>query len=404
MALKSFYDDAQASQADLVTLTNRIQALRDEGKRDEAKALLPELEQAKAKAAEDWDTYEKVSGAAAFQNDAARKFVPAGEPLAAPAVIKNRGDSFTRAFGSWLRTGDQTGLKNMFVGKELEIRNASNNTDMNIGTAADGGDLVPVGFYQQIIARRSESDLTTILGCRLIPGKGTTVDVPYDNEADGEFVSTAEAAAFDQDAPAVAKAQMTLVKYTKKITLSVELLEDEDANLMTFLADWVARGMAKTRNQLLLTEVAASGTQYKETASATAIAAGELEATAINDSVADYLEDGPSVAWVMRPSTFAAIKSITGNPRLYGDFANGLRQLLEYPVHFSNKAAAIASTAKTVYFGNWNFVGYREAPGFTLLRDPYSAAGTGQIVLHMYFRTVYKQLQALAVGYMAQKA
>jgi HK97 family phage major capsid protein len=261
-----------------------------------------------------------------------------------------------------------------------------------------------VGFYQQIIARRSESDLTTILGCRLIPGKGTTVDVPYDNEADGEFVSTAETAAFDQDAPAVAKAQMTLVKYTKKITLSVELLEDEDANLMTFLADWVARGMAKTRNQLLLTEVAASGTQYKETASATAIAAGELEATAINDSVADYLEDGPSVAWVMRPSTFAAIKSITGNPRLYGDFANGLRQLLEYPVHFSNKAAAIASTAKTVYFGNWNFVGYREAPGFTLLRDPYSAAGTGQIVLHMYFRTVYKQLQALAVGYMAQKA
>ena len=53
----------------------------------------------------------------------------------------------------------------------------------------------------------------------MIPGKGTTVNVPYDNETDGEFVSTGEGSGFDQDAPAIGQAAMTLVKYSKYITL-----------------------------------------------------------------------------------------------------------------------------------------------------------------------------------------
>jgi len=48
---------------------------------------------------------------------------------------------------------------------------------------------------------------------------------------------------------------------------------------------------------------------------------------------------------------------------------------------------------------NMSQMGYREAPGLTFLRDPYSKAGNGQVVLHYYFRTVYKVLQAEAVGY-----
>jgi len=328
----------------------------------------------------------------------------------APAVIKRRGDNFNAALGAYLREGDTGGVKDMLVREGgstgVEIR-ASNNTDMNIGTAADGGDLVPTGFYNQIIARRSEISLPERLGVRRIPGVGTTVDVPVDNEADGEFITKAEAAAFDQDAPAVTKISMTLVKYTKYITISDELLQDNDANLLAFLSEWVARGQAKTMNDLLLTEVATDGTAFKTTASATAVAAGELEATALNDNVGDYLDDGGSVNWVMRPSTYSAIAAIQGNPFVYGPTPVGGgvrgRELLGYPVHFSNKAAAIASTAKTVYFGNWNFVGWREGPGFTLLRDPYSAASTGQIKLWMYFRTDFEVLQAAAIGYMKQK-
>jgi len=68
-------------------------------------------------------------------------------------------------------------------------------------------------------------------------------------------------------------------------------------------------------------------------------------------------------------------------------------------VHYSAKAGLTAANAKSVFFGNWNFVGKREAPGFTVLRDPYSKAANGQVVLHYYFRTVYDVLQAEAIGY-----
>jgi len=322
-----------------------------------------------------------------------------------PAVLKyGLGDSFGKSLKAFVRDGDMGGMRGLMVGpNEVEIR-ASNNTDMNIGTDADGGYVDPTGMYNQIIAKRSEISLPERLGVRRIPGVGTTVNVPYDNETDGEFVSTAEAAAFDQDAPALGQAAMTLVKYSKYITLSVELLNDEDANLMTFLADWVARGQAKTLNQLLLADVASNGTSFKTTASATAIAAGEPEATVLNNTVGDYLDDSGSVAWVMRPLTFGTIASITGNPRLYAQTPGGsfAKELLGYPVYFSNKAGTVASAQKSAYFGNWNFVGWREAPGFTMLRDPYSAAGTGQVKLWMYFRTVFKVLQPDAVGYLLQ--
>lgn len=320
------------------------------------------------------------------------------EQPTAPAFNRTKlGDTEERAMAHYIRTGDGGGLR--------ELR-ASNNTDMNVGTNADGGFAVPTGHFNGIIARRDESMIASRLGVRDIPGVGTTVNVPLDAEDDGEFVSTSEAASTDRDAPALGQKAMTLVKYTKRVELSWELLEDEDSNLLTFLNDFVGRGMAKTHNNLLLTEVAANGTNLTSFASATAIAAGEPEDVVENDNLSHYLDDAGSVGWVMRSTTHWAIKSITGNDRLYAEQTAGSRgmTLLGYPVIYSNKAAAIASTAVTTYFGNWNFVGKREAPQFEVIRDPYSNAATGQLTLHYYFRTVYGVLQAEAIGYADQAA
>lgn len=343
-----------------------------------------------------------------------------------PAVLTHkRGDNFENAMGAYLRSGDIGGVSEYTetingnigvtvpgnyrdaVRSRVQYR-ASNATDMNITTAADGGYAVPTSLYNEVIAKRTEMSLPERLGVRRIPGKGTTVNVPYDNETDGEFVQTNEAGAFDLDAPAIGQAAMTLVKYSKYLKLSDELLNDEDANIMAFLADWVARGQAKTLNNLMITEAGANGTQYKETAASAAIAAGEIEEVFMNDYVGDYLDDSGSVAWVMKASTYGKVISITGNSRLYAPQVAGQiipRPGLEgYPTYFTTKAGAIAASAKSIYFANWNYMGWREAPAFTLLRDPYSAASTGQVVLWMYLRTVFKVLQPYAVGYLAQKA
>lgn len=336
---------------------------------------------------------------------ALERVAPAVATSKAPAFNKlERGDSFAGAFGHWIRTGDKGALNADGFGVDgyengYTINAASNATDMNITTAADGGNLVPTGFYEQIIAKRDETMLAARLPIMRIPGVGTTVDVPYDNEADGEFVATTEANDFDLDSPAVAKKSLTLALYSKYTDVSYQLLDDTPVNLMGFLADFVGRGMAKTHNNLLLTEVAANGTSLKTFASATAIAFGEPEDIVGNNDLSAYLDDDNAVAWVMRSATHWDIKSIVGSDRQYAVNGDTNRTLLGYPVYYSQKAAATAASAKDVYFGNWRYVGMREAPGLTFLRDPYTVAIKGQVRLLWHFRTVYGVLQAEAIGY-----
>lgn len=327
---------------------------------------------------------------------------------AAPTPLKlPRGDNFAGAFSHWIQTGDRSGLEaqNFDVSGGMEgytIQAASNATDMNIGTAADGGNLVPTGFHNQIIAKRDETMLAARLPIMRVPGVGTTVDVPIDNEADGEFVATSEAATFDLDAPAVSKKSLTLALYSKYVDVSYQLLEDTPTNLLGFLADFVGRGMAKTHNNLLVTEVAANGTNFKTFASATAIAFGEPEDIVGNNDLADYLDEDNAVAWVMRSSTHWDIKSIVGSDRQYGQNMDSGKSLLGYPVLYSQKVATVATTNKSVLFGNWRYVAMREAPGLTFIRDPYTVAVSGQVRLLWHFRTVYGVLQAEAIGYGTQ--
>ncbi len=326
----------------------------------------------------------------------------------APAVLKlPRGDNFANGFSHWVKTGDKAALNSDGFTSEsgvegYTINAASNATDMNITTAADGGNTVQTGFYDQIIARRDETMLAARLPIRRIPGVGTTVDVPLDGEADGEFVATTEAANFDLDAPAMGKKSLTLALYSKYTDVSYQLLEDTPTNLLGFLSDFVGRGMAKTHNSLLLTEVGSNGTSFDTFASATAIAFGEPENLVSNNDLAPYLDDDAACAFVMRSSTHWAIKSIVGNDRQYGQNIGGPRELLGYPVLYSQAAGAMTAGLKSVYFGNWSYVGMREGTGLTFIRDPYTVAIKGQVRLLWHFRAVYGVLQAEAVGYGAQ--
>ncbi len=105
----------------------------------------------------------------------------------APAVVGRRGDNERNALFAWVRRGDRGGVSHMLVDEgSIELR-ASNDTDMNITTAADGGYAVPTGHYGQIIARRDEAMLANRLPLQRFQGEGTTVNVPVDAEDDGEF-------------------------------------------------------------------------------------------------------------------------------------------------------------------------------------------------------------------------
>lgn len=357
-----------------------------------------------------------------------------------PYAIRTQGireDSFPEAFKYFLASkGDTSGLKGMpgvdvygtewaisldAVQRERANKNlpligtkayaksvkASNATDMNIGTAADGGSTVPTGFYNQIVMRRDEVALHYKLGCTSIPGVGTTVDAPLDNEADGEFVTASEANQFDQDAPAVTKVSLTLVKYTKRTIISDELLQDSGINILGYVQDRVAIGWGKTMNNLLVTE-AVTGTQYKRGGTTTGYTFGELEDVVYNATVAPYLSDAGDIAWVGRAPSYGKIIQITGNDRQYGGafFANDQassrfngNMLLGYPFHFSQKVDAIGARGKSLLFGAWSYMYFRESPSLNFLYDPYTRADYGQARLLWYIRTDFELAQSGAVGY-----
>lgn len=289
-----------------------------------------------------------------------------------------------------LRTGDP--------GVLAELR-AYNNTDMNITTAADGETLVPVGMVSDIVAKRDEMWLGPKLGIVRVPGKGTTVNYPIDNEADVEFLSEAESATIDQDAPAVTEKAFTLVKYAKYLTLTWEILRDEDVNLIGFINNWVARGWAATHNKALITEVLASGT-----AGLTLDAAAAIGAAEIPELVGKLLPEYQNGAqWIMHPTTKAYIEGIYSSSVFSfaptpGANVTG-QTLWGYPLNQSSYATALGASVKSLMFGNFNFLGYREGTALNTLRDPYSVATSGQIRLHYWFDLVYGVLQAEAIQY-----
>lgn len=337
----------------------------------------------------------------------------------APAVNRGaRGDNEGNAWRAYLQHGDRGGLRHLVRDGEeggrpqivldvpsqretrmlLESRAVTDST-MNITTAGDGGNLVPTTLVGQIALRKNERMLAERLGCRRVPGVGTTVNFPYESGDPDDMATTAEQSDahgnnYERSAFQTLLKAFTLVKKTRKVELTEEMLEDTGVDLMSFIADKIAREIARTHNGLLVAEVEANGTSLKSFASNSAIAAGELEAILGNNALSYYIADGTDIHWVMQPATHWAINAITADARFYSAQMEGL---LGYDVAYSNKVDAIGAGGKSVLFGDWNYVGYREAPELRFIQDPYSV--DGMVVLKYSFRAVYGILQAAAIGY-----
>jgi HK97 family phage major capsid protein len=328
-----------------------------------------------------------------------------------------RGDNEANAWRAYLRDGDRGGLRHLFqaseesskpqlvltVPSQRETRAALEqrvtDSTMNITTSGDGANLVPTGLVAQIATRKNERMLAERLGCRRVPGQGTTVNYPYENKDPDVFATTSEQSDahgnnYERDAATTALRAFTLVKYTRKLEPTEEMLEDTPTDLMGYIADVIGRQIALTHNGLLCANVEALGTSLKTFASNSAIAAGELETIIGNDALGFYLEDGSNVHWLMRSTTHWAINSVVGDARFY---AQQLEGLLGYDVLHSTKVDAIGAAGKSVMFGDWNYMGYREAPELRFIQDPYSVDGL--VVLKYSFRACYGLLQAGAIGY-----
>jgi HK97 family phage major capsid protein len=286
-----------------------------------------------------------------------------------------------REFARYLRTGRS----------DIEWRTDAVMTT-GTGAAPYGGYAVPTTLYSRIIAKRDQDALMRVLPIQRIAGRGTTVQVPVESGASQPWAATNEGAASTREAPDLARVNMTLAKYTKRIELTTELLEDEDARLLDWVADYIGRTLAKTHNQQIVTVVTATGAGADVTLGAAAAAT----ATDI-DKITFALEGeyANDARFVMRRATHG----------LYSAAASAAWQVapgagdwpFRSPVHYTSYMPAVGANNISIIYADWSCVGLREEPAIFTLRDPYSSASTGVVVLHHYARFVYAVLDSSGI-------
>lgn len=154
----------------------------------------------------------------------------------------------------WLRTGDilaakaegyaQTDEVTLFGGQEYAMKAA-----MQEDNSSEGGFLVPVDFFDQIVAKRNELAIMRQAGCRVIQTSRDSIQIPTEGTATTTFVSTAEEANANENEPVLDPITVSVIKWTKYLLVSNELLADQASNLEQFIAIDLAQKMAMTENR-----------------------------------------------------------------------------------------------------------------------------------------------------------
>ena len=150
---------------------------------------------------------------------------------------KDSKNEATDAFLYWLRTGDAVAAKGQLKAAMQE------------DNSSEGGFLVPVDFYDQIVAKRNELSIVRKAGARVTQTSRDSIQIPTEGTATTTFVATAEEANYNQNEPVLDPITVQVFKWTKLILVSNELLSDQAANLEQFIAIDLAQKMAMTENR-----------------------------------------------------------------------------------------------------------------------------------------------------------
>lgn len=323
-----------------------------------------------------------------------------GQPtVKAPAVVDHIGQpEYTKAFYHYLRTGESAELR--------KARKA-----LQEGAATEGGYLVPDDEYGSIIAKRDESSIISRLGLTRVTTDRDKFNFPTENTSMTKFTIVAEEGAITaaQSDPSFAQVPVTIYNFKKLIKVSEELLEDENSNLEAFLTNALGRALADTENYYALIGSGSTqpqgaftgGTAGLTLASASAIAPAEIPA--LMGKLKTPYHSG--AAFVMDPATWFHLKGLTGSQFIFTDGVARLSGTVDgptlegFPVVLNSNVAAIGASAKSVLFGNFDFMGFVTNRGVRVRRLVELYAGNGQVGILANYRFGCAVLEGEAFQY-----
>lgn len=252
-------------------------------------------------------------------------------------------------------------------GRELTISPEQRDLTKNTGGTPYAGYTVPTGFYQRLVDHMIEVSGVLQAGPTILrTTSGEIINVPTTtSHSTGALVT--EGSGIGESDPVFAQRQLSAYKYGVLVQVSRELIDDTAVDLLGYLAMECGRAVGNALGTDLVTGNGSSkpsGIAQTSTAGATGAnsVSGVFTAAKLIElfyAVISPYRSSPSCAWLMRDATVGAVRSLTDVTSGQFLWQPGLQlgspdSLLGKPVKTDPNVAAVATTAKSVFFGDFS--------------------------------------------------
>ncbi|WP_208883652.1 phage major capsid protein [Streptomyces sp. PBH53] len=253
--------------------------------------------------------------------------------------------------------------------------------DLLKGTATAGGNTVPTTFYGKLMAHLIEVSGLMMAGPTVLnTASGETIEVPV-TTAHSSASLTPEANPLNESDPAFAKRTLGAYKYGVLMQASTELLSDTGVDLEGYLAMQAGRALGNAFGAHAITGTGTNQPTGLITSASTGVTGGTGVAGAFTaDNLIDLYysviapyRNSASCGWLMRDATLGAVRKLKDGQNQYlwqpSIQVGAPDTLLGKPVHTDPNVAAVATSAKSVAFGDFSQYFVRLAGGVRFERS-----------------------------------
>lgn len=274
-------------------------------------------------------------------------------------------------------------------------------------TTGAGGNLVPVSFYDQLMAHLIEVSAILQAGATVLnTNSGETLQVPK-TTSHSTALLTAEAGTITASDPAFSQSSLGAYKYGVLFQASRELIDDSGVDLQGYLAMQAGRALGNALGAALITGTGSTmplGITASTSLGATGPtgANGGLGATSATlNQGADLLFDlfysviapyraSRACAWIVKDSTMAALRKIkdtTGQYIFQPSLVAGTPDtMIGKPIYTDPFMPAIATSGKSIIFGDISQYFVRLAGGVRFERSDDYAFNTDLVTYRALIR------------------
>lgn len=234
-------------------------------------------------------------------------------------------------------------------------------------TSTHGIETVPTSFYNRLIEHMIEVSGVLMAGPTVLTtAGGEDLQIPKTTAHSSSASIVAEAGTLSQNEPTFGQVTLNSYKYGFLMKISHELINDTAVDLEGYLSRQAGRALGNGFGAHLVTGTGSS----QPNGVLTAATSGKTGATGVGGAPsADDLIDlfysviapyrnSASCGWLMRDATVASIRKLKDSNGVYiwqpGLLAGSPDTILGKPLHTDPNVPAVATSAKSVLFGDFS--------------------------------------------------